>query len=638
MRPRPLWSQPSSKLTVLFLIVLVPPAVILVWLGLRLLDQERKDGLDRERERRTSAAEAMVRSLQQSLNEAGTRPSEGYLEGTLGFVLSHSVMTAMPAARALWLPAAPPLPNAATAPFANAESIELRGQGDVALLHYEELARSADVSVRAAALLRIARVNRRLGRIEHAIRAYRELAGIKQIAIEGAPADFIARRAICDLLHDNRDALMREADSLRADFLANRWRLDRVMWELAADELEVWTSAPLAIPAEARALAAAGQWLWDGWQRTDGARLAPSGHHVLIEDDTPVTITWTSNASGLQATAISTAALATWVQHALERLPGAATRVSVIAPSGRLLVGEAPDPDGAVKRTFADTGLPWTVVLSATAQSHELAEGAGSRPLLTAGLAAIVVFFVGGGYLLWRVVSREMAVARLQADFVAAVSHEFRTPITSLRHVTELLDDGDGLPAARRKAFYGALRRNTDRLHRLVESLLDFAAMEHNRKSWDLRRIHVGALAKRVAADFAAQHARDITVDVDVRNDCRLWVYADTEALTHALWNLLDNALKYSADHHAAQVSVHLHERGVALSVRDEGLGIPPHERKDIFQKFVRGARARELGIKGTGLGLAMVSSIVKAHGGLIELETEEGRGSTFRVVLPART
>jgi len=107
-------------------------------------------------------------------------------------------------------------------------------------------------------------------------------------------------------------------------------------------------------------------------------------------------------------------------------------------------------------------------------------------------------------------------------------------------------------------------------------------------------------------------------------------------ALTHALWNLLDNAAKYSAESRAIWVSVRRQADEIAIAVRDAGLGVPSGERKEIFRKFVRGEKAKQLGIKGTGLGLALVSHIVAAHGGRIELESEEGGGSTFRLVLPA--
>ena len=107
--------------------------------------------------------------------------------------------------------------------------------------------------------------------------------------------------------------------------------------------------------------------------------------------------------------------------------------------------------------------------------------------------------------------------------------------------------------------------------------------------------------------------------------------------MVHALWNLLDNAVKYSPEPRPIRVSVGRHPRGVALSVQDHGIGVPAGEKKDIFRKFVRGESAGKLGIKGTGLGLAMVAHIVDAHGGTLELESEEGAGSTFRIVLPAQ-
>jgi signal transduction histidine kinase len=231
---------------------------------------------------------------------------------------------------------------------------------------------------------------------------------------------------------------------------------------------------------------------------------------------------------------------------------------------------------------------------------------------------------------------RELAVARLQTDFVSAVSHEFRTPLTSLRHVTELLEENDDVPRERRKAFYEALGRNTERLHRLVESLLDFARMESGRRAYDLRPVDAGALTSEVVAAFQKEVApRGFTIDLEIERTANVQTRADASSLTNALWNLLDNAVKYSPDRRLIRVSVHRHLAGVAMSVRDEGLGIPAHERKDIFFRFVRGEKASRLGIKGTGLGLAMVSHIVHAHGGTIELESEEGVGSTFTIALP---
>ena len=110
---------------------------------------------------------------------------------------------------------------------------------------------------------------------------------------------------------------------------------------------------------------------------------------------------------------------------------------------------------------------------------------------------------------------------------------------------------------------------------------------------------------------------------------------ADPDAVARALWNLLDNAVKYSGAGRRVFVTVGRQNGSLAITVRDEGLGIPRDEQAEIFNKFVRGAASRAHGIKGTGIGLAMVRHIVEAHGGRIHLESVPGEGSTFTIVLP---
>jgi signal transduction histidine kinase len=336
------------------------------------------------------------------------------------------------------------------------------------------------------------------------------------------------------------------------------------------------------------------------------------------------------------------------LEHASQRASVKAGRLSLLTESGELFIGNAPDSGDAgrdgVRRNPSDTGLPWTVVLSPTEASRAAASFDGRRRLLVLGLVAIVLLLAAGGYVLWRVTERELAVARLQTDFVATVSHEFRTPLTSLRHITELLQEDDEFPAdpsgagrERRKTFYSALERSTERLHRLVESLLDFSRMETGRKPWRLESVDAGALAAEVVSEFQREvEARGFRIDLIADRPGIHLLQADADALGHALWNLLDNAVKYSPDHKSISVSVGRNANGIFISVKDLGLGIPLREQRQIFDKFVRGDRVNELGIKGTGLGLAIVSHIVEAHGGAVELESEEGKGSTFKMVLPA--
>jgi signal transduction histidine kinase len=124
---------------------------------------------------------------------------------------------------------------------------------------------------------------------------------------------------------------------------------------------------------------------------------------------------------------------------------------------------------------------------------------------------------------------------------------------------------------------------------------------------------------------------------IDVEDSGPLQATADAEALSRAVRNLLENAVKYSTDDRRVQVALNRSNGHVRISVHDHGLGIPEGERRRIFHKFQRGEDARTRGIKGTGIGLAMVAEIVKAHDGHVELDSRVGAGSTFTIVLPAK-
>jgi signal transduction histidine kinase len=233
-------------------------------------------------------------------------------------------------------------------------------------------------------------------------------------------------------------------------------------------------------------------------------------------------------------------------------------------------------------------------------------------------------------------VQQQLAVAKLRTTFVSAVSHEFRTPLASLRHVTELLTESDAVPPHERRAFYEVLARNTDRLQRLVESLLDFSRMEEGRKPYELQLVRAGALARQVVADFVRDgRTRDAAIDVRVDEPADVDIQVDPVAAGQAIWNVLDNAVKYSPGQPVIQVTVAPHTDGIAIGVRDQGLGIPSTEQQQVFGKFVRGEQATALGIKGTGLGLSIVSHIMQAHGGTVEVESREGAGSAFVLIFP---
>jgi signal transduction histidine kinase len=238
-----------------------------------------------------------------------------------------------------------------------------------------------------------------------------------------------------------------------------------------------------------------------------------------------------------------------------------------------------------------------------------------------------------------RLITLSLEQAQLQSDFVSAVSHEFRSPLTTLRTITELLVQNRIPDEARRQESYLFLDHETARLHRLVEDLLDFGRMESGQKQYRMEVLDVFTLVGAELADFNdLAAAKGFRVEAKLgsnENPGEARALVDAEAFRRAIRNLLDNAVKYSPVCRTVWVNGAVHGHQVLISVRDQGMGISADEEQAVFQKFVRGQAAKIAGIKGTGIGLAMVRQIWEAMGGEIRLESEAGVGSTFTLVLP---
>ncbi len=311
-------------------------------------------------------------------------------------------------------------------------------------------------------------------------------------------------------------------------------------------------------------------------------------------------------------------------------------RVALDDSQGRSVLSQITETQAEdVLRTMAGTRLPWTLRFVDADPTAGTAQLAGRRRLLLGGLGLVVLLVVAGSYFSARAMTRELETARLQSDFVAAVSHEFRTPLTSLRQFTDLLADGRLSSQEDRDQYYGALRRGTQRLTRLVENLLDFGRMDAGSHEFDLQALSAKDLVQRVVAEFQEEvRTRGCREDLGWNGDEAV-VRADEAALGRALWNLLDNALKYSPRCKTIGVTGEVDDGQLVISVRD--LGIPREEQRQVFRKFVRGSAATASAVKGTGLGLTLVQQIVQAHGGQMRLESRPGEGSTFSIVLPTQ-
>jgi len=361
-----------------------------------------------------------------------------------------------------------------------------------------------------------------------------------------------------------------------------------------------------------------GEWRQSG--PASSGRTAEQDGSLLVWQTTPLRLAALSMPAG-------------WLDGAL-RLPANASDIR-----WRLFTSKVPDSATGlfVRRSLAEAQLAGRIEFYSVALA---ADPGFSRALWLAGVALMLLLVLTGAYAMHRGVSRELHVARLQSDFVSAVSHEFRSPLTSLRGIAELLVN-DRLPdEGRRRQSYVFLERETSRLQHLVEDLLDFGRMESGRKQYRIEPHDVFNVVRAAVAEFREQ---DLPAGFDVvmqLDDCPATIEADEEALRRAIRNLLENAVKYSPECRTVWVEGRVSRRSgshgkVTISVRDHGMGIEPREQRDIFQKFVRGAAAKKAGIKGTGIGLSMVRQIVEACGGRIRLESEEGVGSTFTILFP---
>jgi signal transduction histidine kinase len=639
-----MWLAAPRRLLILVVVILLLPAVVVVWLGLRLIQQDRELESRQMTERREAAADRAVALLEQALTSTerqlvafapaiSIRPDDDAVLVTL----SSDGISAVPKDHLLYYPAFTTPRAEPDATFEAGERLEYRQQDYAAAAErFRGLAASGDPSTRAGALLRLARNQRRLGQPREALRTYAELANIVDAQVAGLPADLVGRRALCGLFGElgwTADR-QREARALRQDLLASRWRLGRGTFLAYAEETSGWSADNQALPKERVALADAVESLV-AWSATSGEP-GGSGRRVLRVGGVSVVVQWQSTAQRTVALVAGPGFQRREWFAVTENQPDRSAFRLTIEDTADIPVHGPPQLRSAVKRTAAQSGLPWTVLVTDDDSAAAHNEFRDRREMMALTLALVGVVVIVGGVFTARAVSRELAAAQLQSDFVSAVSHEFRTPLTALRQFTDLLNDEIEPPHFKRRTFYQAQARATERLQRLVESLLDFGRMQAGVRPYRFTPIALNDLVGRTVDDFRRDAAPEGFRIDSTFADSPVTVQADSEALTRALWNLLDNAIKYSGESRTVAVRVTAQPDRAAVTVQDRGLGIPRAEQARIFRKFVRGAATLDQQIAGTGIGLAMVRHILTAHGGDVTVESEPGQGSTFALVLPA--
>ena len=635
----------TDRLPLIFAVTILVPGLVLGVLSLRALLQERQLADQQVREQLAVIAESTGRQLELDLREwqqaveqialmgptdpahwpervrlAVTEPG-----GAIVLAGRQARPDVLPAGHLLY--AMSPIPRASPADppsslVTRAETLELReGQPESAIALYREALGSAESAERTAVLHRLGRALRKADRLEEAAETFRLLEQEPPVQIGSLPSDLLALYALLSVSEEAEKP--GHARRLYQGLVEGRWRLGKASYAFYAEEVRA------LVPQDDTGLRL---------RAREQRRLALSrATEQFLEDHRPLLLD--SDVLGL----------AFWTEEPfvaillggpvvrsqlLPALNGADFQSAVLAPGGQMLVGDAPPVAHAVASyTVRSAELPLQLRVWPTDPAALRAQVSRQQTLYVGMLAVLVALLTFGGYFTVRTLRTQVRVAQMQSDFVSTVSHEFRSPLAGINQLGEMLRDGR-VPDDRRQHYYGMIVTETQRLRRQVENILSFSRMDDGRTRFRLEPLDPTAWLRDVSEEFQGQVAgAGFTIEASIP-DALPAIVADREALTTAVHNLLDNAVKYSRESRTVQLEATANGDGLTIAVRDQGAGIPDADRPRIFEKFFRGDGELTKRVKGVGLGLSLVRHIVEAHGGTVDVESREGVGSTFTIRL----
>lgn len=598
------------------------------------------------------------------------------------FYVDDSGMVQLPDADLLYHPdgsrtsqAAHSWPDAAAAQLRTAQQQEFQQRrfSEAQTSYRRALAAVSDPALQAEALVAIARVQRKAGQLDDALTSCSTLidehGGVRTTG--GLPVGPIA-------LLERGSLLLATGDTTPAvnAFLAlyqgltqAKWTLDRGQFHFfagqASDSITATLSRSPALDSYRDSLASLEEIETRRHARTERLLLfqeaaaadlrtwvlaesegaAPRGRRFTTESAGQTYLVSLLDRSrgdaGMWGLLLNAGVLSELLRSALEdHLDPATSDWLVKGRDGRPLLGRGTPPAGPItlNATFADNFPPWLIEFYQRPQSayrRLFASGQSIYFYMFLLIASILVF---GLVLTVRAVRHELELARLKSDFVSTVSHEFKSPLTSIRHLAEMLQAG-GVPSEeRRSRYYDVLVEQSARLSSLVTNILDLARIEEGKKEFQVETTDIGELVRDLVTTTQQRVGHEgYTVEVHIDEPLPK-TRADRTAITQAISNLVENAIQYSGATKQVNVSVSARDGWVDISVADSGVGIPDNEIDKVFDRFYRGSHPITRSVKGSGLGLTLVKEIVHAHSGTVSVESEPGRGSTFTIRLPTIT
>jgi signal transduction histidine kinase len=661
---RPVWMRfffsPSQRLLGVFLIFILLPALFLGVFALRVLRQEKQlvrqrasESLERKaleigfklqsefiswEEMISQAAESgnpltteyLPQVFRQAFEEAGGGVFLFHGEGGFDSFPSRALLYRFGSQGALKPPAIQP-----TSEIEKAEKLEIKKDYPNAILAYSRLLKTSSTDMRPLLLQRLARTLGKSGRLDEAADVYRQLQELQSIWLGGLPADFIGRTALCDLASE-RGALSELAHfslPLYHDLTEGKWLLDKSRYPYYSECCRSWCQESLIQTDEFIRLKKIEESKLSLTRAAENL-IAEPGRILSIGTETFLCF-WRTDP--MASVILSESFLRSQWWPKIVSTGGEDIDAFLCSSDGHILFGSESSevsPLTVVQDVWID-GTPWRLEVWPKNPEAVQKEVKQRQSLFLAVLIFIGTLLIFGSYITVRIVKRELEISRMRADFVSTVSHEFRSPLTGIRHLGEMLLDNRVTDRTKQRGYYKMIVQESDRLTRLVENILDFSRMEEGRKEFRFRPLRTSAWLRELVKDFKAEIAAEgIDVEAGIPEDLPQ-ISADKEALGSAVHNLLDNAVKYSPGEKTVWITVERKEGEIKIAVRDKGVGISEQDRKYIFDRFYRAKAEISKRVKGAGLGLSLVRYIVEAHSGRVECESSPGEGSTFSIHIP---
>jgi signal transduction histidine kinase len=316
--------------------------------------------------------------------------------------------------------------------------------------------------------------------------------------------------------------------------------------------------------------------------------------------------------------------------------PNSSINVKIEDNNGRLIFSKViKEETGYLSFPFPENLPKWKLLLTENKPGFIatlLKAGSGIYLFIFILIALLMVLgFVFTIYTL----NEELRLNKLKSEFISNVSHELKSPLTSIRMMTEMLHHNRVQTEERKSVYYSAMLEESEHLSHLIDNILDFSRMDDDRKKYDFIDLDLDELLLKF---LESTRQRLPEPGFDIRYDCpdRVPVIqADKSAILQVFYNLVDNAIKFSGTSRQIDISLFSKDDELVLCVKDYGIGISNRDQEKIFDRFYRGDEPQRLGIKGSGIGLTIVKKIMETHKGRLTLESRPGKGSTFCVHLP---